>query len=467
MSTITDSDESEEAQQYDGSRVYRWLDDRLELSDEFLGKAFPEDRYASFLLGEVTLFSFVILVLTGTFLGLLYRPGAADVTYQGIVAEYAGSSVPVAFASVLRITYDVPMGMFIRMVHHWGAYLFIAAMGLHMFRVFFSGAYRNPRELNWVVGSILLFLGLVEGFMGYALPFDEYGSTATGIGFNLAGSIPVIGETLTKIVFGGLWPDNASAILPRMFFYHVFLIPLVIGGLIAVHMFLLIRQKHTDQRSGRDAEADVEASDESVVTGVPLLPNQIAVVFIVFLSTFALLSLLAGLFPVQRLPLWGPNDPFSTPAGVAPDWYFMWVFGILKIVPDFVPHAEFVGGVLLPGVIAGVLVLWPFLDYKSGAVHFTADPIKRPVQTAVGVGSIAFVIMLSIAAMNATAAKLVGMSTGEVTSYLLYLTILVPIVWGVITYLVLKRGIERRERDSDATPTDDDSDVATTAVSDD
>ncbi|GAA0295202.1 cytochrome b [Halarchaeum salinum] len=466
MSTITESDESEDAEKYEQSRVYNWLDDRLDLNEEFLGKAFPEDRYASFLLGEVSLFTFVILVLTGTFLGMLYRPGAADTTYQGIVAGYAGTEVPMAFASVLRITYDVPMGMFIRMVHHWGAYLFVAAMGLHMLRVFFSGAYRNPRELNWVVGSTLLFLGIGEGFMGYALPFDEYGATATGIGFTVAGSIPVIGETLTKILFGGMWPDNAAVILPRMFFYHVFLLPLIIGGLIAVHMLLLIRQKHTDQEGSRDEEADVEADDESIVTGVPLVPNQIAVTLIVFLSVFGMLALLAGFFPVQRLPVWGPNDPFSTPAGVAPDWYFMWVFGILKVIPGFIPRGEFVAGVVAPGIIATVLIAWPFIDYKKEAVHFTADPIKRPFQTAVGVGSITFIIMLSIAAMNSTVGTLLRVDTAVASNYLLYATIIVPIVWGIITYFVLKRGVERRES-SNAVPTDDDTDTANTATSDD
>ena len=340
MSTITDSDESEPAQ-YTGSRVYEWLDSRLDLSDEFMGKAFPEDRYGSFLLGEVILFSFVILVLTGTFLGLLYRPGAETVTYSGIVAPALSSTkVPVAFASVLRITYDVPLGMYMRMVHHWAAYLFVSAMGPHMLRVFFSGSYRNPRELNWVVGASLLFLGLIEGFMGYALPFDNYGSTATGIGFEMAGSIPVIGETVKKIVFGGAWSDNASTILPRFFFYHVFLIPLLIGGLIGVHLLLLIRQKHTEQKGERHEEAAVDPDDESVVTGIPLVPNQTAVTIMVFLSVFGVLSLLAAFFPVQRLPLWGPNDPFNTPAGVAPDWYFMWVFGFLKIMPSALPDTH-------------------------------------------------------------------------------------------------------------------------------
>lgn len=460
MSTPTDTDES---QPYGGNRVFHWLDDRLDIGDAFLGKAFPEDQYASFLLGEVTLFTFIILVLTGTFLGLLYRPGAESVKYTGMVAKYAGKSIPVAFASVLRITYDIPLGMWMRMVHHWGAYLFISAMALHMLRVFFTGAYRNPRELNWVVGSLLLFLGLVEGYMGYALPFDNYGSTATGIGFEMAGSIPVIGTPLKKIVFGGAWSDNASTILPRFFFYHVFLIPLLIGGLIAVHMFLLIRQKHTEQRGARDPEEDVQPDNESVVTGVPLVPNQVVVTIIVFLSVFGVLSLLAGFFPVQRLPLWGPNNPFNTPAGVAPDWYFMWVFGLLKVAPSFVP--KWISGVVSPVIIAGVLSLWPFIDYHDKKVHFNADPIKRPMPTGVGVGAIVMEMMLSVDGMNSTVAHIIGMPTGKTTTQvLLPLTIIVPIVWAGLTYLVLKRGLARRE--SSVKPAEDDTDAAA-AVSDD
>jgi len=483
MSTNTeDANATDSDEKYERSRVYQWLDDRLDLDDTFLGKAFPEDSYGSFLLGEVSLFSFAILVLTGTFLGLLYNPSAAAVTYDGRVAEFAGKEVPAAFASVLKITYDVQFGMTLRMVHHWAAYLFVAAMGLHMMRVFFTGAYRNPRELNWMVGSALLFIGLIEGFLGYALPFDNYGATATSIGFQLAGAIPFIGTEVKFLVFGGTWPAAADAVIPRMFFLHVFLVPLLIGGLIAVHMLLLIRQKHTEQQGERhDHAGGPEKEDQSFVVGTPLFPNQVVVTMLVFLMTLGTLFLLAGFFPVQRLPIWGPSDPTSTPQNVGPDWYFMWVFGMLKLVPDLPYHeaissalggvsvAEFLGGVFLPTITAVVLALWPFVDYSERAVHFTADPIERPLPTAVGVGAVVFILMLSIGGMNATVATIVagftnwlsgyggvfadfatwwvgtdGVGTGDVQLPLQILTVGLPIVEAVIVYVMLSRRQQRK-----------------------
>ncbi|MFB6162341.1 MAG: cytochrome bc complex cytochrome b subunit [Halococcoides sp.] len=426
--------------------IYEFFDDRLDLEDSTLGKAFPEDEYGSFLLGEVALFSFLILVGSGIFLGLLYRPGAEKVVYDGAAAQFNGESVPLAFASVLRISYDVPAGLFIRMVHHWAAYVFIAAIGLHMFRVFFTGAYRNPREFNWVIGASILFITLGEGFMGYALPFDDYGATATAIGFEIAGSIPVLGETIRGLIFGGAWPDNAGAILPRLFFYHVLALPLLIGGLLGAHMLLLVRQKHTEQQAARDAEdlAGVDGDDASRVVGVPLVPNQAAITAVVFLGVFGVIALLAGFFPVQRLPLWGPNDPTTTPAGVAPDWFITWVFGLLKLMGP-IPYSEFIGGVVIPGLVSNVLVMWPFIDFSEEEAHFTADPIRRPAPTAVGVAGITFIMMLSIAAQNGTVATLAGVETGAVMWPLRILTAVVPAVWGLITYAVLRRGVRRRE----------------------
>ncbi|MGB9986824.1 cytochrome b [Salarchaeum japonicum] len=478
MSTETDQNPAEGTASEDEnpSRVYRWLDDRLELDDTFLGKAFPEDAYGSFLLGEVSLFTFAILVLTGTFLGLIYTPSTTAVEYTGRVAAYAGTELPAAFASVLQITYGTRFGMTLRMVHHWAAFLFVAAMGLHMLRVFFAGSYRNPRELNWIVGSTLLFLGLAEGFLGYALPFDEYSATATGIGYEIAGTIPFIGKQLQYLVFGGSWPAAADTIIPRLFFLHVFLVPLVIGGLIAVHMLLLVRQKHTEQKGERhDSDSGPESGDQSYVVGTPLFPNQAMVTIVVFLMTFAVLFLLAAFFPVQRLPIWGPSDPASTPANVGPDWYLMWPFGILKIIPAIpfhdaissvlggIPVGEFIAGVVLPGIIATVLVLWPFIDYSEHEVHFTADPLDRPFPTAVGVGAISLIVMLSMAGMNATVATVVNglvhwatpipvlgglftfvftqapVTTEEVTLPLQIATVSVPLLEGIIVYVMLAR----------------------------
>lgn len=457
MSTMT-GDETEETEEsadnYSNSRVYNWLDDRLGIQDEFLGKAFPEDKYASFLLGEVSLFSFAILVLTGTFLGLLYVPAVAPVEYVGQVAKYHNKEVPAAFASVLRISYDVRFGMFVRYLHHWASYLFIAAMTLHMLRVLFSGAYRNPREINWMVGASILFISLLEGVFGYALPFDEFSSTATAITVEIAGSVPFIGHDIILLVFGGEWPTGAEAVIPRLFFLHVFLVPLLIAGLIGIHMFLLVRQKHTEQAGARDSH-DPPKDDQSVVVGTPLVPNQTYVTLIVFFMTVGVLAFLAGFFPTQRIAIFGPSDPTSTPSGVGPDWFLLWTFGYLKMVPSYyfglsellggVSLAEFFGGVLIPGIVGTVLALWPFIDYSSEEVHFTADPIRRPVPTAVAVAGLAHIMMASLAGMNNVIATMTGIPSGKLQLPLQLSMIVIPVVWGFLTYGLLKRRKERED----------------------
>jgi len=200
--------------------AYDWVDSRLDLDDanDFLGKAFPAED--SFLLGEVALFCFGILVSTGTFLAFFYEPSTAAVEYGGSVAQYQGQEMPAAFKSVLNITYDVPFGMFLRRMHHWAAHLFVASIALHMLRVFFTGAYRNPREPNWLVGTGLAGLAMFAAYTGYSLPYDEFASTAVGIGYNVAASIPIVGDPLASIVFGGQFPTSAT--IPRLFFHVTF-----------------------------------------------------------------------------------------------------------------------------------------------------------------------------------------------------------------------------------------------------
>ncbi|MFB6179817.1 MAG: cytochrome bc complex cytochrome b subunit [Halorientalis sp.] len=459
MSDETDTDGSGASQgpAVRSSRVYRWLDHRLDLDRPFLGKAFPEDQFGSFLLGEVALFTFVILALSGTYLGLLYEPVAAESwQYKGQVSQYAGKTLPGAFASVLRITYDVRLGMYVRMVHHWAAYFFIAAMALHMFRVFFSGVYRNPREVNWLVGSTLLLLSLVEGFFGYALPYDNFSKTATSIGFEITATIPVLGQALENLVFGGNFPANAPSVLARMYFYHVFLLPLLLAGLIGVHLAILVHQKHTEQRSARDTDhAEDIGEDESVVVGQPLVPQQTAMSAVVFLFTAAVISFLAALFPVQRIALVGPASIFSTPPDVSPDWFFMWVFGALKLVPSgFGSLGRFFGGVVFPSLLVLAMYLWVFYDRSDDPIRFAANPLDRPLPTALGISAIALILMLSIAGMNSFVADIFGTTTEAVNPILLGLTIVVPLAEGLIVYGMLRRRVARQNPGHSATADD-------------
>jgi cytochrome b-561 len=474
-------------------QLYGWFDDRLDLEGgrSILGKAFPAED--SFLLGEVALFCFMLLVLSGMFLGFFYEPSISDVEYEGSVAEYQGEEMPESYVSVLNITYDVSFGMLIRRMHHWAAHLMIASLALHMLRVFFTGAYRNPRELNWVVGTALAGATMFAAYTGYALPFDEFASTAVGIGYNVALSIPIIGETVANIAFGGSFPTSAT--IPRFYFLHILVLPLVIAGLIGVHMAILVRQKHTEAQRDEDvmpagpgtipdrrtavegssssggtaadgggssesgtaadggavaheggvAEAKsrrVDRDDDSVVIGLPAFPNQVAVSAVVFFLTLATLSLLAGFLPVHNIAEYGPNDPASTPSLIMPDWFLMWGYGFLKLIPSWMSFdllgihisAEFIGGLFLPGIVFAVVALWPFIDYDERPVHFTADPLERPFQTAVGVAAVLFIMVASIAGMDVIVADIVGMTTAQLKPYFIGSLVAVPILGGLIVY---------------------------------
>ncbi|WP_254767405.1 cytochrome b [Salinilacihabitans rarus] len=460
-------------------RGYAWLDERLGLGSErgVLGKAFPAED--SFLLGEVTLFSFLVLGLTGIFLGFFYQPNTAAVEYQGSIAQYHGEEVPQAFASVLAFTYDISYGMFIRRLHHWAAHLFIASAALHMLRVFFQGAYRNPREPNWVIGVLLVVLGMGAGFTGYVLPYDNFAAEAANIGYVVASSTPVIGDTIAWVLFGGEYPTALS--IPRMYFLHVLVIPLLIGVLLGVHMIVLYRQKHTEgprdesfsgtpvspvetpagepegradppasdvpaSADGGTAAAtasapDVDRDDDSVVVGLPLFPQQAALSAVVFFLTLGTLSLLAGFFSVHNVAAYGPYDPTTTPKFVLPDWYLMWMFGILKLLPDWVGvgplSVEFVGGVLITGLVILVVIAWPFIDRREQPGHFVESPFERDWQTATGIAAIVFVSMLSLGGMNTVVSDLTGVPTSTLNPILLALVLTFPVAAWLIVYATL------------------------------
>ena len=429
----------------DPARYWEWLDDRFDLSraSGAMGKAFPAED--SFLLGEIALFCFGVLVLTGVFLGFFFEPSTSEVAYEGSVAQYQGEELPAAYVSVLNITYDVPYGMFLRRMHHWAAHLFVAAISLHMLRVFFTGAYRNPREPNWVVGATLAVLAMFAAYTGYSLPFDEFASTATGIGYSITRSVPVVGDLLSQVIFGGSYPSSAT--LPRFYFLHVFFIPVAITVLIGVHMAILVRQKHTeDPRAGDVAGAHpVDEDDDSYVVGLPAFPNQLAVSAVVFFLTMATLSLLAGFLPVHNIAEYGPNDPAATPALIMPDWFLMWVFGFLKLIPPWANvHVggiaitpEFIGGMVLPAIVFGALFAWPFIDYREEPIHFTTNPLDRPWPTAVGVAAVEFVMVASIAGMNNLLADAIDVSTEVINTVLLVAIVVVPLGAGLLTYRLL------------------------------
>ncbi|MDA8155914.1 MAG: cytochrome bc complex cytochrome b subunit [Actinomycetota bacterium] len=371
--------------------ISKWLDERLELKKfqaKFLSKTFP--THPAYLLGEIALFSFITLVVTGIVLGFLYEPSVR-------LVSLFGAMVPASYASVVRIDLK-PLGMLIRRVHHWSAMLMIASIIIHLMRVYFTSAYRNPREINWLVGLSLLGISLGAAFTGYLLPYSQFSVTATSIAYYMAKSIPWVGDWISRLIFAGAYPSDAM--VPRFFFFHVMLIPSIIGGLIGLHMLLLIKQKHTEPRTniGRP-----EAEGGKRLIGIPIWPEQAIISLSFFLFLLFALAVLATYVPINPIEVYGAPHP-GTPV-MRPDWYFLWVYGFLKLIPGDLSVTIFggkitpetIGGVIFPGVIFIIAALIPFLDRFKEMQNYNANPAERPFMTALGLGGAAFLIMTAVA----------------------------------------------------------------------
>src|SRR5215212_3445337 len=335
------------------NRVRSWLDERLGIgafNRKYGRKAFPV--HASFFLGEMALFAFVILVLTGIYLGFIYVPSTAEITVQG-------ETVPEAYASV-RLIEAIPVASLFRNTHHWAAHLMVAAVLLHLLRIFFTGTYRKPREINWVVGVVLLGLTLVAGFVGYALPYDAYAVTATGIGFAIARSIPWAGPVASELFSGGAFPTLGS--LARLSTIHIFIVPSLLAIVIGAHLLIIVKQKHTQPGYAR------ALAEPGKVLGVPLWPYQALLAGELLLLMLGALFFLSAVLPPHPLSAFGPPGP-TTPE-VKPDWYLMWIYGFLKIVPSWTEFRflgttfspNFYGGLLFPTLVFGLMTVAPFLD---------------------------------------------------------------------------------------------------------
>jgi ubiquinol-cytochrome c reductase cytochrome b subunit len=422
------------------SASLRWLDERLGIAKGgrvFLDKIFPD--HWSFLLGEIALYSFVILVLTGIFLSLYFVPSASDVIYNGVYKPLHGVKMSAAYASTVNLSFAVRGGLVIRQMHHWAADIFIGSIAVHMCRIFFTGAYRKPRELNWIIGVALLMLAIVNGFLGYSLPDDLVSGTGIRIAFSITLSIPVVGTYLAFFLFGGNYPGN-GLIIPRFFILHVLVLPLIILALIAVHLGLLVRQKHT-QFPGR-------GRTERNVVGSPMYPTFI-------LKTTGFLFMIAGVLwalggLVQINPIWqyGPYQPYKISYAVQPDWYMGWLDGALRIMPSWeftgfghtIPFEVFLPAVLFPGLTSVLFWVWPFVAAKiSGdrAEHHLLDrPRDRPKHTAVGAAGLAFYFVLFAASSTDVLANFFHVSLNSVLWFFRFAVILVPIVVGLVTWRI-------------------------------
>jgi cytochrome b-561 len=421
------------------SGFWRWLDTRLGLDALYLKygrKAFPV--HSTFFLGEMALFAFVILVLTGIYLGFIYVPSNADFTV-------AGQTVPEAYASV-RLIESIPVANLFRNTHHWAAHLMIAAVLLHLLRVFFTGTYRKPREINWVIGVLLLGLTLVAGFVGYALPFDSYAVTATGIGYSIARSIPWAGPVASELFFGGAFPTLGS--LARLYTIHIFIVPTLLAVVIGAHLLIILKQKHTQPGYARPL------AEPGKVLGVSLWPYQALLAGELLLLMFGALFVLSAVVPPHPLQAFGPPGP-TTPE-VEPDWYLMWVYGFLKIVPAQASFSlfgatigpNFLGGVLFPALLFGVLTLTPWIDRTNRRLMRRVEylePVRQtPVRLASGLAALAFIATLFIAAYYDT----LGLSLGQIWAVVL----IVPLAVALLTWVVARRRVPAVRFDPHASP---------------
>lgn len=380
-------------------RLGRWIDDRLgatRFTRSTLNKVFPD--HWSFMLGEVAMYCFLVLLVTGVFLTFFFSPSSKEVIYQGSYAPLRGVRMSEAYRSTVELSFDVRAGLVMRQIHHWAALVFVAAIVAHLCRVFFTGAFRRPRELNWIVGVTMLLLAIANGFTGYSMPDDLLSGTGLRIAYSIAISIPLIGTWLTFLVFGGEFP--AEQIINRLFVIHILLVPAALATLLGGHLAILWRQKHT-QFAGR-------GKTEHNVVGSHLWPTYAAKSVALFAAVFAVLAALGGLAQINPVWLYGPFEPAAVTTAAQPDWYVGWLEGALRIFPPWEVRAfghtianPFFPGVLLPGLTFGALYAWPFVEARvtkdRGAHELLDRPRDRPVRTAIGVGVLAFYVVLLLA----------------------------------------------------------------------
>lgn len=374
-----------------------------------LNKVFP--THWSFLLGEIALYSFIVLLLTGVYLTLFFDPSMAEVTYHGVYQPLNGVQMSKAYASTLDISFEVRGGLFVRQVHHWAALLFAASIMVHLARIFFTGAFRRPREANWVIGSLLLILAMFEGFFGYSLPDDLLSGTGLRAAFSgITIGIPVIGTWMHWALFGGDFPCGGVGYqcsedgywIPRMYALHILLVPAIILALIGAHLALVWFQKHTQfPGPGRT---------EKNVVGVRVMPVFAVKSGAFFAVTVGILGLMGGLLQINPVWVLGPYKPSQISAGSQPDFYMMWTDGLIRLWPAWefylfghtIPQPVWVAVGM--GLVFTLLIVWPFLEKKfSGddAHHnLLQRPRDAPVRTAVGAMAISFYILLTFACMN-------------------------------------------------------------------
>lgn len=426
-----------------------WVDDRVGLatmSKKQIRKVFPE--HWSFMLGEIALWSFVVLLLTGVFLTLWFKPSMSEIIYDGSYAQLRGLHMSEAYASTLDISFDVRGGLLMRQMHHWAAMLFVGAMFVHMMRVFFTGAFRKPRELNWMIGGTLLLLGILEGFTGYSLPDDLLSGTGLRIADGLVKATPIVGSYMSFFLFGGEFPGDA--IIPRLYAIHILLIPGLILALIGAHMVLLVYQKHTQWPGpGR--------TNDNVV-GYPMVPVYAAKAGGFFFIVFGVTALMGGLMSINPVWRYGPYNPAEVTAGSQPDWYMGVAEGLMRIMPGWethiwgitIPWNVIIPGQILPLIMFGIVLFYPFIEQwitgDKREHHLLQRPRNAPNRTAFLVAMMTLYGLLWAAGGNDILGTMFHVSINNITYFMRAAIFIFP----PIAFIVTKRwclSLQRQDRE--------------------
>ena len=407
-------------------------------------KVFP--THWSFMLGEVALYSFIVLLLSGIYLALFFDPSMVEVVYDGPFDNLRGVPMSRAYESTLEISFEYRGGLFVRQVHHWAALLFLAAMFAHMFRTFFTGAFRKPREANWVIGILLIFVGTFEGFSGYSLPDDLLSGIGLRIASGITLSVPVLGTWAHWALFGGEFPGNE--IIPRLYIVHVLLLPGILLALIGLHVGLVWYQKHTQFPGPGRTERNV--------VGVRILPAFAAKGGAFFAVSVGVMGLLGGLFQIN--PIWnlGPYNPAQVSAGSQPDFYMWFSEGMARVFP---PWEIVLGDYRIPATFWPTALFLP-LPFLVAAIypvierHFTRDnalhnllqrPRDVPVRTSLGVMAITFYVVLCLSSINDWIAYFFDISLNATTWAGRIGLLVVPPVAYWVTYRICL-GLQRADR---------------------
>jgi ubiquinol-cytochrome c reductase cytochrome b subunit len=398
-------------------------------------KVFP--GHWSFLLGEIALYSFLFLVASGLFLVLFYAAGSDTVTYEGSHVPLQGAEVSVSYDSVLRLSFDVQGGLLVRQAHHWAALIFIAAITLHLGRIFFTGAFRRPRRLNYTTGLTMLLLAMANGFFGLSLTDDLLSGTGLRIAYTFAQTVPAIGPELAALLFAGEFP--APGMLVRMYWLHILVVPLAIGGLLSLHMFLVFRQTHT-QHPGRGRHEDN-------VVGDAMWPGYAFKTVGLLLFVFAVMLLLGGLVQINPVWAYGQYDPAAVTVPAQPDWYLWWVEGALRVFPQVSMTAfgyeiptPFVSGVTGPIIAIVVAYAWPMIEERvtgDGGIHHLVDrPRDRRVRTTIGVMAFSHLAVLTSAGSHDIQGFVLDVGVDTMTNVYRVLLVAVPVAAGALTWWV-------------------------------